>query len=130
LDGRERAPVYSLEEIQGYCREVDAAAQRPWVILSGGVDIKEFLTNLDLAIDAGASGFLCGRAIWKDVVPRYPDLGAMRAYLTSTAANNFVRANAVVERARPWFAHPSFVGWDEVRLADDGEQWYRRFGER
>ena len=130
LDGRERAPVYSLEEIQGYCREVDAAAQRPWVILSGGVDIKEFLTNLDLAIDAGASGFLCGRAIWKDVVARYPDLGAMRAYLTSTAANNFVRANAVVERARPWFAHPSFVGWDEVRLADDGEQWYRRFGER
>jgi len=63
-------------------------------------------------------------------VPRYPDLGAMRAYLTSAAAYNFVRANAVVERARPWFAHPSFVGWDEVRLADEGEQWYRRFGER
>lgn len=130
FDGRERAPIYSSEEIQGYCREVDAAAQRPWVILSGGVEIKEFLTNLELAVDAGASGFLCGRAIWKDAVPRYPDLGAMRAHLVSTAAYNFVRANAVAERARPWFAHRSFAGWDEVRLADDGEQWYRRYGER
>ncbi|HTE03018.1 MAG TPA: tagatose 1,6-diphosphate aldolase [bacterium] len=130
FDGRERAPVYSLEEIQGYCREVDAAAQRPWVILSGGVDIREFLTNLELAIDAGASGFLCGRAIWKDAVPRYPDLGAMRAFLTSEGAYNFVRANAVAERARPWFAHLPFVRWEDVRVADDGQEWYQRYQER
>lgn len=130
FDGREREAVYALEEIHRFCREVDAAVQRPWVILSGGVDIKEFLVNLELAVDAGASGFLCGRAIWKDAVPRYPDLDAMRAYLTSEGVYNFVRANASAERARPWYMHPVFAGWDAVRIADEGGQWYRRYGEQ
>lgn len=122
LDGKARQAVYALEEVRGFCRELDAAAQRPWVILSGGVDIKEFLVNLELAVEAGASGFLCGRAIWKDVVPKYPNLEAMRAFLTSEAVYNFIRSNATAERAKPWFTHPRFGGWDRVRLAEWTEE--------
>jgi tagatose 1,6-diphosphate aldolase len=109
------------------CRELNEAAGRPWVILSGGVDISEFLVDLALAVDAGASGFLCGRAIWKDVMPRYPDLPSMRAFLQRAAATNFLRANAAAELARPWYDHPYHGGWDQVRLADAGEEWYRRY---
>lgn len=128
FDGREREAVYALEEVHRSCREVDAAVRRPWVILSGGVAINEFLVNLELAADAGASGFLCGRAIWKDAVSRYPDLDAMRAYLTSQGAYNFLRANAAADRARPWYMHPAFGGWDGVRISDENGQWYRRYG--
>lgn len=127
FDRTERPALFTMEEARAHCRELNDAAQRPWVILSGGVDIKEFLVNLGLAVETGASGFLCGRAIWKDVVPKYPDLAAMRTFLTSQGVDNFARANAVAERARPWFAHPLFGGWDEVRLADGGEQWYRQY---
>lgn len=69
----------------------------------------EFLVNLDLAVEAGASGFLCGRAIWQDVLPLHPDRRSMRSFLASTAVHNFARANA--GRARPGFAHPRLGGW-------------------
>lgn len=129
FDGKDRAAIYDLEEIRAYCHEVNAAARRPWVILSGGVGIEEFLVNLALAVQAGASGFLCGRAIWKDAVPKYLELEAMRAFLASEGVYNFIRANAIAERAQPWFAHAPFNGWDDVSLADGGDRWYQAYRE-
>ena len=127
FDGKVREPVWTLAEAKASCRELNESARRPWVILSGGVDISEFLVNLHLAVDAGASGFLCGRAIWKDVVPRYPDLGAMRTFLHREGSSNFARANATAELARPWYAHPHHGGWERLDLAQAGEEWYRRY---
>ena len=80
----------------------------PWVILSAGVGIEEFLLQVGLATEAGASGFLCGRAIWKDAVPLYPDVARMEEWLRSGGAYNFARANAYAHRAHPWFAHRRF----------------------
>lgn len=128
FDEKERPALYDVDEVRGFCRALDAAAGRPWVILSGGVGIKEFLVNLELAADAGASGFLCGRAIWKDAVPAYPDLGRMRGILTTDGIANFVRANAAAERARPWFLHPHIGGWDRLKAARLAEEWYRDYG--
>lgn len=127
FDGKDRPAVYDVEEVQAFCRELNDVSQRPWVILSGGVAIKEFLMNLELAVNAGASGFLCGRAIWKDVIPKYPDLDAMRNFLSGDGVYNFVRANATAERARPWFVHPRFGSWDDVELAQGGERWYQQY---
>lgn len=52
-----------------------AASQRlndhinmPWVILSSGVDEKLFPRAVRVAMTAGASGFLAGRAVWSSVV--------------------------------------------------------------
>lgn len=129
FDGKERPAVYDVDTLRGFCGQVNDAAGRPWVILSGGVAIDEFLVDLDLAIDAGASGFLCGRAIWKDVVPKYPDVAAMRAFLTTEGRSNFARANAIAERARPWFTHAPFEGYAQIQLASGGEEWYRRYEE-
>src|SRR3972149_6690101 len=56
FDGKERPAVYDVAQVKGFCRELNEVSRRPWVILSGGVDIKEFLANLELALDAGASG--------------------------------------------------------------------------
>jgi len=40
----------------------------PWVILSSGVDDKLFPRAVQVAMQAGASGFLAGRAVWSSVV--------------------------------------------------------------
>ncbi|POP43779.1 sulfofructosephosphate aldolase [Superficieibacter electus] len=40
----------------------------PWVILSSGVDEKLFPRAVSVAMTAGASGFLAGRAVWSSVV--------------------------------------------------------------
>ena len=129
FDGRERPAVYDLEEVRAFCRDLNAASRRPWVILSGGVEINEFLANLELAVEAGASGFLCGRAIWKRAVPKYPDLNGMRTFLATEGIYNFIRANAVAERARPWFEHPSIGGWSKVEVTEEGEGWHQRYAE-
>jgi len=108
FDGQERQAVYQLSEVREFCRQLDAAAGMPWVILSAGVSINEFLAQVELATEAGASGFLCGRAIWKDAVPLYPDVMRMEEWLRSEGAYNFARANAYAHRALPWFDHRRF----------------------
>jgi tagatose 1,6-diphosphate aldolase len=61
FDGEQRIAVYTLSEARQMCRRLHEAAGVPWVILSAGVDIEEFLVQVDVTVDAGASGFLCGR---------------------------------------------------------------------
>lgn len=48
----------------------------PWVILSSGVDEKLFPRAVSVAMQAGASGFLAGRAVWSSVIG-LPDTGMM-----------------------------------------------------
>ena len=46
---------------------VTAAANGvPWAVLSAGVDHKTFAAQVRLAVDAGASGAMAGRSLWKD----------------------------------------------------------------
>lgn len=107
--GQERRAVYQLTDVREFCRQLNDAADMPWVILSAGVDIEEFLVQVDLATEAGASGFLCGRAIWKHAVSAYPDSVAMEQWLRINGAYNFLRANAYAYRARPWFGQRRFA---------------------
>lgn len=108
FDGQERQAVYQLSEVREFCRQLNEAAGMPWVILSAGVGIDEFLVQVELATEAGASGFLCGRAIWKDAMAFYPDVARMEEWLRTEGVYNFVRANAYAHRARPWLSHPKF----------------------
>ncbi|MBG6243933.1 aldolase [Candidatus Symbiopectobacterium sp. 'North America'] len=48
----------------------------PWVILSSGVDEKLFPRAVRVAMEAGASGFLAGRAVWSSVIG-LPDMHLM-----------------------------------------------------
>ena len=44
----------------------DAASERPWVLLSAGVDYPDYYKQVQMAMEAGASGVLGGRAFWKE----------------------------------------------------------------
>lgn len=101
--------VHTLAEVEAFCRRLDDAARVPWVILSAGVDPDEFIENIRLANAAGASGFLCGRAVWKHVVDHYPDEDAMRAFSETTASEYFRRIREANCGARPWMQHPHFT---------------------
>jgi tagatose 1,6-diphosphate aldolase len=128
FDGKEREPVYDLDQVREQCERLDNASAVPWVILSAGVDINEFILDVELATEAGCSGFLCGRAIWQDAVKRYPDVSAMEEFLDEEGAINFLRANAAAERALPWFEHRQFGGLENVTLARRSPEWYQRYG--
>ena len=41
--------AYELAEVKEVCQKLDEASTLPWVILSAGVDIEEFIENVHLA---------------------------------------------------------------------------------
>ena len=53
-------------EWQRACKELSEASAVPWVLLSAGVDFDQFKPQAQVACECGASGFLAGRAIWKE----------------------------------------------------------------
>ncbi len=121
------ASAYNLSEVRDFCKQLNEASALPWVILSAGVDIEEFIENVKLTTVAGASGFLCGRAIWKDAVDCYPDTDAMVKFLEGEATTNFKNANAAAANALPWFAHRKFGGLENVGLAKQSPTWYQDY---
>lgn len=89
-------PLYG----KGTQSELLAAAQKlndqismPWVILSSGVDEKLFPRAVRMAMQAGASGFLAGRAVWSTVVG-LPDTGLM---LSDISAPKLQRLGDIVD---------------------------------
>lgn len=118
FDGITREPVYTLADVERFCREVDAASAKPWVILSAGVGYEEFRENVQIACNAGASGFLCGRALWQEGVALYPDLEAMRSALKTRSVDYFLTLNALADRALPWFDHRSIGGRSRLAFSE------------
>jgi len=50
------------------CAELTEIIDSPWVVLSSGVPHERFPRAVELACAEGASGFLAGRAVWRQVV--------------------------------------------------------------
>lgn len=64
-------PLYgrgSQQELLTASLRLNEQINMPWVILSSGVDEKLFPRAVSVAMTAGASGFLAGRAVWSSVI--------------------------------------------------------------
>jgi tagatose-1,6-bisphosphate aldolase len=53
---------------EGCHRVTEALGSVPWTLLSAGVGSDEFAERVEIALDAGAVGFIAGRAIWGEAV--------------------------------------------------------------
>lgn len=81
--------------------ELSKASTVPWVLLSAGVDFETFEAQARLACEAGASGWLAGRAIWKEAVSMSAEQRTL--FLASKATDRMQRLNAIsAQYARPW----------------------------
>ena len=60
------------------CRAVTERCRQPWALLSGGGDFDAFADQVVVAMAAGASGFMVGRALWGEAARA---TGAERARL-------------------------------------------------
>jgi len=111
--GPDAGPVQRLYERLG------AMATRPWVLLSAGASAADFERSLTYAYRAGASGYLCGRAIWHKAFENFPDMVKMQRVLADEAVPYLHRINALTdELALPWHKHEAMVGG--VQLDGDG----------
>jgi tagatose-1,6-bisphosphate aldolase len=83
------------------CRELSEAIAIPWVLLSAGVDFDTFTRQVRAACKGGASGYLAGRAIWKDAMML--DEERQEAFLCDTAVGRLEALTSIVnELGRPW----------------------------
>jgi len=105
-----------------YCKQLDAACQVPWVVLSAGVDIEIFRTQVQFACHNGASGFLAGRAIWKKAVTLAPE--ERRRFLATEGVDNLRTLIEIAHSyAKPWPEREN-SGFQTETI---GEEWYRRY---
>jgi len=98
--------AYTREEALDCFRAADAAARCPYIFLSAGVALDDFVGALDLAAEAGAhySGMLCGRAIWQEGVPVYAREGraGLDRWLAGDGARNVAHILDHLKEASPW----------------------------
>lgn len=80
------------------CEEIDRLSPVPWAILSEGGDYHLFRRQLQVACRAGASGFLGGRAVWREAATGEETLEAAAARLAEL--NSIAVAEGVDWRSR------------------------------
>ncbi|HTV60539.1 MAG TPA: tagatose 1,6-diphosphate aldolase [Verrucomicrobiae bacterium] len=105
------ASAYSRDEAKEHFRKAAAAAKKPFIYLSAGVDNDVFLETLELVGEAGVpySGVLCGRATWKEGIPVYAKQGAkaLEDWMNVEGVKNINNVNSRLTTAKPWY---SFYG--------------------
>ncbi len=90
-------------ELMNLCHQLDISSQVPWVILSAGVDFELFCQQVEIACQAGASGFLGGRAIWQEAM-YIDDMQERVKYLSTVGADRLKRLTEIASRyAVPWY---------------------------
>lgn len=127
FDGKGREEVFSLKDAEDACFEITKVSNVPWVLLSAGVDIVEFIYSVDIASRSGSSGFLAGRAIWKDAIKYFPNDQDMYDFLMTSGVNNLMRAIEASRSATPFYEHDKYRSFSNISLADSSEDWYKKY---
>lgn len=102
------------------CLELSRASAVPWALLSAGVDYETYLQQVTIACQAGASGVLAGRAVWKEAVDFQ---GWERQHFLGTiASERMARLWGLCDAlAKPWKeAYP---------VGGAGETWFQEYPE-
>lgn len=117
----------SEQQLEGNLHALDAASERPWVLLSAGVDYADYRTQVEMAMAVGASGVLGGRAFWKEYFLQ--DGPERRAeFAATTARERLADVDALVRtQATPWFVRYGFSK-DELSTVRAAEGWHVRYG--
>ena len=117
---------YKKDEVEliEICRRLDSSSQVPWVILSAGVDFEFFCREVEIACQAGASGFLGGRAIWQEAM-QINDAQERVQYLLTVGADRLKKLTEIASRyAVPWYKKLGLVAHELVHIS---EKWYQKY---
>ena len=110
------ASVESNESIwREACEELTQTSSVPWVLLSAGVSYDTFLEQVRVACEAGASGVMAGRAVWKEAVTL--DVVARNHFLHTVAYQRMRRLHSLCQA----LGRPFTEVYDSPELSYD---WY------
>jgi tagatose 1,6-diphosphate aldolase len=119
----------SDKQLRDNLQALNASSERPWVLLSAGVDYSDYYKQVQMALEAGASGVLGGRAFWKEYFLQ-DSAQARSQFAATTALKRVADVNTLVrERATAWSARYGFTKelLSSIRAT---EGWHARYGRR
>ncbi|VTS01392.1 tagatose 1,6-diphosphate aldolase [Tuwongella immobilis] len=114
------------EQLIQNLKELDRVCERPWVLLSAGVDFPAYKKQVEMAMKCGASGVLGGRAFWKEYFT-FDTPEQRHQFATVECADRVKQIHDIVTRdATPWYARYELNQTDlsKVRVA---EGWHFRY---
>ncbi len=107
--------------------KLDRACERPWVLLSAGVDFPDYKRQVEMAVRSGASGVLGGRAFWKEYFLQ-DGPQAREQFARQEAAARVRQVHEIVLRqAKPWYARYG-LKMEELHATRVVENWHFRYG--
>ncbi len=114
------------DQLRDNLHALGAASERPWVLLSAGVDYSHYIRQVQLASESGASGILGGRAFWKEYFLQ-DGAEARTEFAATVGLKRVAEVDAIVrQHATPWFAR---YGLSKADLATirASEGWHTRY---
>lgn len=89
------------DEWERACEALSQAAPCPWTVLSAGVGFDLFAQQVEVACRCGASGYIGGRAIWKEGISMPP--AERETWLNEVAARRLDTLGELAAKySRPW----------------------------
>jgi tagatose 1,6-diphosphate aldolase len=114
-------PEYETDKdrLLDFCHKLDEASQVPWVILSAGVNFDLFYQEVEIACQAGASGFLAGRALWQEATEISSRQERLK-FLETTVVKRLEGLTKLANtHATPWYT--------KLEAGEVEEHWYRAY---
>ncbi len=104
------------------CQAVTETSPCPWTLLSAGVNFDLFTKQVEVACKAGASGYIAGRAVWKEGISMLEE--ERKTWLESVATDRLDTLRAIADQyAAPWMEHFQL---EDLEVYDG---WYKVYGE-
>jgi tagatose 1,6-diphosphate aldolase len=124
-------PGHLGQETDGQLRDnlkaLNAASERPWVLLSAGVDYPDYKKQVEMTMEAGAAGVLGGRAFWKEFFLQ-DGPAAREKFAKGEAVERVKQIDMIVKaKATPWFKRYGLTT-DDLRGMRAAEGWHFRYG--
>jgi tagatose 1,6-diphosphate aldolase len=118
--------VESDAQLLDNLKKLNDACVKPWVLLSAGVDYDKYKKQVELAMKAGASGVLGGRAFWKEFFT-YSSPADRQKFAETECVRRVKETDAIVKSGTAWFAKYGLTT-DELHGMRATEGWHARYG--
>lgn len=113
-------------QLKDNLKKLNDVCAKPWVLLSAGVDYPQYKKQVEMAMAAGASGVLGGRAFWKEFFT-YTSVSERQKFAETECVKRVQEVDAIVKSGTPWFAKYGYSLTDlhQIRAT---EGWHARYG--
>lgn len=118
--------VESDQQLMDNLKRLNDACVKPWVLLSAGVDYDKYKKQVEMAMKAGASGILGGRAFWKEFFT-YATPAERQKFAETECVRRVQETDAIVKSGTPWFAKYGLTV-EDLHGVRTTEGWHARYG--